>query len=240
MPPGPNCTTHSNRKLAVSNFLAKKSATHHPRSTGNLSWPQPGVQLDLYRSSDKINFTVVNTQTSTEDTAGNFTYSENIPPPGSTYYYVVRASKAGSTSITSDTSSVTSTPTITALGSLGGFLQGIGTPSGVQAYTVSAANLTTSLTITPPAGFEVSADGGTTWYNSGSPLVLPQTGGNVSTTTISVRLNSFTAGPYSGNIAHTATGAGYGQPGGIGHCSDRGATGIGARYSMAAGCEQCR
>ncbi len=196
-------------ELAISNLIAKKGSPTVGVSTlnWNLSWPQPGVQMDVYRSTDKINFTDISGQTSTEDSAGNFSFTENIPPPGATYYYVVRASKTGYTSITSDTTIVVSAPTITVTGTLGSFLQGLGTPSNAQAYIVSGANLTTGITITPPPNFEVSSDGGTTWHNNGNPLVLPQTSGIVANTTINARLNSFTAGSYSDSITHVETGA---------------------------------
>ena len=195
-------------ELVVSNLMAKKGFPTAGVSTinWNLSWPMPGVQLDLYRSTDKVNFSIINTQTSTEDSAGNFTFSENIPPPGSAYYYIVRASKAGYTSITSDTTSVVSIPTITVTGSLGGFLQGLGTPSNSQVYTVSGANLTTGITITPPAGFEISADGGTTWYSNSLPLTLPQTSGVVANTNISVRLNATVVGTITDSIVHVTAG----------------------------------
>ncbi len=195
-------------ELVVSNLVAKKGSPTVSTSTinWNLSWPMPGIKCELYRTNDKITYTLVSTQTSTEDSACNFTFSENIPPPGQTWWYIVKASKPGYTSITSDTTSVVSTPTITATGTLNAFLQGLGAPSATQTYLVSGANLTTGITITPPAGYEVSADN-TNWYSSSSPLVLAQSSGVVANTYISVRLNATSAGAYSGNIVHVSTGA---------------------------------
>jgi pectinesterase len=97
--------------------------------------------------------------------------------------------------------------TIVTTGTLSNFSQTISSPSAVQTYTVSGAGLTSNITITPPANYEVSANGGTTWFTNASPLVLTQTGGTVATTTISVRLNATTAGAYGGDIVHTSTGA---------------------------------
>jgi pectinesterase len=71
---------------------------------------------------------------------------------------------------------------------------------------VSGTNLTNNITITPPAGYEVSS-GNNTWYNSSTPLVLTQTSGMVPRTNISVRLNGTTAGSYNGNIVNASTGA---------------------------------
>ena len=195
-------------ELVVSNLVAKKGSPTVSTSSinWNLSWPMSGIKCDLYRTADKTNYTLVSTQTSTEDSACNFSFSENIPPPGQTYYYIVKASKAGYTSITSDTTSVVSTPTITATGTLSPFLQGLGTPSATQAYLVSGANLTTNITVTPPAGYEVSADN-TNWFSNSNPLILVQSGGVVANTNVSVRLNATVAGSPAGNIVHTSTGA---------------------------------
>jgi hypothetical protein len=90
---------------------------------------------------------------------------------------------------------------------MGSFLQGLGTPSAVQTYTLSGVNLLNSVSITAPAGFEISTNT-TTWNNSATPIVLTQdVNGNIANTTIHVRLNATTAGAYSGNIVHTSTGA---------------------------------
>jgi pectin methylesterase-like acyl-CoA thioesterase len=190
-------------EIAVSNLIAKKSAGTST-ITWNLSWPIPGVNMDLYRSTDKTNFTLVNSQVSAEDSAGNFIFIENVPPAGQTYYYIVRASKAGLASISSDTTLVSSLPVITTTGSFVNFLQGIGMPSITQTYTVSGINLLDNITITVPAGYEISSNGGTTWFNNSTPLVLTQTGGTVANTTITVRLNGTTIGTYNGNIVHTS------------------------------------
>ena len=87
------------------------------------------------------------------------------------------------------------------------FAQTIGTPSLTQTYTVSGAALTTNIVITPPANYQVSSDGGTTWYTSANPLSLIPSNGTITATTISVRLNSNTAGTFNGNIVHASSGA---------------------------------
>ncbi len=112
---------------------------------------------------------------------------------------------AGRVDFFTQTGSTTST--INTNGTLAAFNQVTGTPSAVQTYTVSADNLTANLTITPPAGYEVSANGGTNWFTNASPLSLTPTGGSIASTSISVRLNASVAGNYSGNILHTSTGA---------------------------------
>lgn len=89
------------------------------------------------------------------------------------------------------------------------FQHTIGTPSAPQSYTIAGYSLTDNVTITPPIGFEVSADSGTTWYTNSSPLVLNQTGGGFpgQPVPIEVRMNGPSTKMYSGNIMHTSTGA---------------------------------
>ncbi|MES2776993.1 MAG: pectinesterase family protein [Bacteroidota bacterium] len=192
--------------IAVSNFKAAKGAVNSVFNW-NMSWPISQVTMELFRSPDNVTFTSVNLQNSVNDSSVNFTYTEAIPPPGQTYYYYIKAYKTGLNTHFTDTISISSTPTITTTGSLGSFLQGVGLPSTSQSYVVSGASLTNNIIITPPAGYEISANGGTNWYNNGSPVLLTPVGGNVANTTISVRLNAAVAGPYSGNITHTSVGA---------------------------------
>jgi pectin methylesterase-like acyl-CoA thioesterase len=192
-------------ELSVSNLIAKKGTTS-TTLTWNMSWPMTGITCEVYRSSDRTNFSLINTQVSTEDSACNFNFSESIPPPGQTYYYIVKASKSGYTTITSDTTSAVSTPTITVFGALGNFLQGLGKASGAQSYVVAGANLMNNLVITPPAGYEVSADN-TKWNSSSAPLSIAPTNGTIANTTIYVRLNGTATGSFNGVIANASTNA---------------------------------
>jgi pectinesterase len=62
--------------------------------------------------------------------------------------------------------------------------------------------------VTPPAGFQVSANGGTTWFGPAAPLVIAQSGtGAVASTTLSVRLNASAPGTSAGNLTLTSAGA---------------------------------
>jgi pectinesterase len=194
------------RDIAVSNFQLKKVGGNSQISW-NISWPMSNIKYELYRSSDNVSFSKVNEQISANDSAVNFAYSEAIPVPATSFYYFIVASKAGFSSHVTDTIVVSSVPTITVTGTPGAFLQGIGLPSNPQAYTVSGVNLTGPITITPPNGFEISADGGTSWNNNSNPISIAIINGAVGTTNISVRLNATTAGPYAGNIAHSSSGA---------------------------------
>ena len=199
------CSTFT-PSIAVSNFRGAKG-TSTSAFNWNISWPMAQVTYEVFRSSDKLTFTKVNEQVSQNDTAVNYSYSEAIPPAGATYYYYVRASKAGLAAHITDTIAISSTPTITTTGTLNSFVQGVGLPSATQIYVVSGENLPAAVTVTPPAGYEISANGGTTWFNSSTPLTLTPASGILAATTITVRLNASGAGSYAGNIVHASTGA---------------------------------
>lgn len=199
--------TYTEKPIAVSNFRGVKG-TSTSAFTWNISWPINGVKYELFRSNDKVAFTKVNEQTSTNDSTINYSYSETIPPPGQTYYYYIIASKAGLASHQTDTVTISSTPTINVTGAMGSFVQGVGTPSTSQSYVVSGASLTNNVIITAPTGYEISSNGGSNWNNSSTPIVLTQdVNGNIPNTSISVRLNASSAATYSGNITHTSAGA---------------------------------
>lgn len=203
----PELNTSFVPELSASNVLARKPSISSTtlNVTWNITWPMAGIQCDLYRSSDKQNFSLINTQYSSEDSAANFSYTDNVPAAGSTYYYIVRLSKAGYTTTTSDTAVLSSKPLITVTAGLSDFLQGIGTPSTTQTYLVSGLNIIDSIKITPPLNYEVSANGGTTWYNNTTPLGLKPTNGTVANTTVTLRLNGTVVGTFNDNIIHSST-----------------------------------
>ena len=97
------------------------------------------------------------------------------------------------------------TPTINVIESLTPFTSYAGIPSAQQSYIVSGSALTNNITITPPTDFELSLTSGSGF--STVPITLTQSGGNVNTTTIYVRMNRATVGTPSGNITHTSIGA---------------------------------
>ncbi|HZH64789.1 MAG TPA: pectinesterase family protein [Flavisolibacter sp.] len=107
---------------------------------------------------------------------------------------------------------MSSNPSISITGTLNNFSQTTGTPSSTQTYSVSGMGLTDNITVTPPVGYQVSADGGGTWYTNASPLTLTYSAGSVSPTTITVRLNSLGAGLYAGSIVHSSTSASVAMP----------------------------
>ena len=203
----PDFCTNMAPEIAVSNFRGVKGV-NTSTFTWNISWPIAGVKYEVLRSSDKTSFTKISEQASADDTTVNYGFSEAIPPPGVTYYYLIRASKEGFNTHISDTVAISSTPTVTVTGALGSFVHGLGTPSTSQSYVVSGASLTNNVIITAPEGYELSTNGGATWNNSSNPLILtPNSNGSIANTSISVRLNATTVGTYNGNIIHASVGA---------------------------------
>ncbi|MBS1565703.1 MAG: hypothetical protein JST39_15050, partial [Bacteroidetes bacterium] len=111
----------------------------------------------------------------------------------------------GYTNLENYLNNITSTsPSIAASGSLTTFSQVLGSPSAVQTFSVSGTNLQSDITLTPAAGYELSLNG-TSW--SSVSVTLPQNGGAVANTTVSVRLNASVQGAYNGNIVGASTGA---------------------------------
>lgn len=126
-----------------------------------------------------------NTNTSGTGTHYNASSSYTIPAANTTLY----------------AEWVSTAPTITTAGTLSAVNTNYGTASPNTMFTVSAANLTNSLIITPPAGFEVSSDA------SSFSTSLSLGTGNRTNTTIYVRLAATTdAGTYSGDVVVSSTG----------------------------------
>lgn len=128
---------------------------------------------------------------------------------GTTYYYKFFAINNNnySTGATGNQTTL-STPTITVAGGTITFTNvPVNSTSGEQTYTVSGANLTANITITPPAGFEVSTSSGSGFVANPSTLTLTQSGGTVNSTTIYVRFKPTAVTAYSANITHASTGA---------------------------------
>ena len=121
--------------------------------------------------------------------------------------------KAGSQSVRLDDISLrgiinTSPLILVSPNSITGFSQNSSTPSSEQSYTVSGDNLTNDVTITPPAGYEISTSTGGS-FSATNPITLSASGGNLvgEPVTIYVRQSASTLGVISGNITHSSTGA---------------------------------
>ncbi|GAA4316042.1 hypothetical protein GCM10023149_12880 [Mucilaginibacter gynuensis] len=79
-----------------------------------------------------------------------------------------------------------------------------GTPSAATGFKVSATNLIESILLTPPLGFELSADN----INFANTITIPAVTGSVTNFAVYLRLASTSnAGNYSGNIILSSNGA---------------------------------
>lgn len=95
-------------------------------------------------------------------------------------------------------------PTITATAMLTAFSACSGTASSQQSFTVQGSDLSAALTITVPAGYEVSTSSGSGFM----PMVsLTPASGTVPSTTIYVRMTNTAMGTPAGNIICASTGA---------------------------------
>jgi hypothetical protein len=162
-------------------------------ANGGTTWFTNASPLVLTQTGGTVATTTISVRLNATTTG---TYTGNI----------ANASTGATTMNVAVNGTATPSSIITATGTLTAFTQVLGNPSAVQTYSVSATGLTANMTITPPANYEVSADG-STWFTNASPLVLTQTAGVIAATTISVRLNATVVGSYNGNIVHTSTGA---------------------------------
>ncbi|MFC6224647.1 pectinesterase family protein [Hymenobacter artigasi] len=202
-----DCATPFVKPVIVNNFRGVKGAATSA-FTWNTSFPIAGDVLSVYRAMATPPaalgaFTVVGTQTEPSDTIFNYSYSDAVPVSGSLYKYFVRGS-ATPRQISSDTVTITSAPTIVAAGALGNFTQQLGTGSGAQNVSVSGSDLVGPIVVTASANFQVSLTSGGTYASSVS---LSPTTGAVASTTVYVRLNATTAGPYTGTLTLTSTNA---------------------------------
>ncbi len=87
-------------------------------------------------------------------------------------------------------------PTIIVTGTLDEFISIAGSPSDSQSYHLRGEDLLTGITVTPPAGYELSTND----INWQSSLSLPSSYNAL----VYVRLNAADAGEYAGFITHTS------------------------------------
>lgn len=190
--------------IAVTNFRGVRGASV-TAFRWNASWGIAGVQYELLRATTRRGtYTAVGTQTAASDSLYNFLASDAVPAAGSAFHYYVRATKAGLATHISDTVTISRVPTLTATASLPAFTQYTNGPSAPRTYQLAGDNLTSNVTLTAPAGFEISVNGGAVWNTS---IVLTPTNNAIPTTTVSVRLNAAAVGTYSGNVTQASAGA---------------------------------
>ncbi len=94
------------------------------------------------------------------------------------------------------------TPVINSVSSLAALTTLQGAPSASESFTVAGTNMKAGILVTPPAGYEVSADNSTF-----SSMVTAGTAGTVNTTVYMRLAASSAVGTYLGNLVLSSTGA---------------------------------
>ncbi|MBM3428515.1 MAG: hypothetical protein FJX95_07015, partial [Bacteroidetes bacterium] len=203
------------------------------RSAGNLVFDAATIfnssgnrisSLRVYYTVDNTNWTEITgtnlPYVAQNNVAGSANISVALPSAISNQaqvklrFYCHNSGGTGSTSgsrpkISIDNLSVTSSmlaaPSIFYNQNLTPFTTTVGTPSAAQTFTVSGSDLWTSVSVSAPAGYEISL-----LPNSGygPSLSLNPTGNTLASTTIYIRLTGASLGQFIGSVDITSTGSG--------------------------------
>lgn len=146
---------------------------------------------------------------------GNSVTLSSLSPTTTYYVYVYEFNGTGNntnyetTGVTANQiTNAATTPIITISGIVNPFADTYQSETSTEkTYTVSGANLTSDITLTPPANFEISTTSGIGFVANPSTLTLTNISGTVNETTIYTRFKPTLAQSYSANIVHTSTGA---------------------------------
>jgi hypothetical protein len=192
--------------ISLSNFRVNRSSS---QSTilFNICWPISGVTYELQRSTDSLNFAVLNSFTSTTDTTAAFQFTDAVPPKDVSYFYKIVAKKSGYQTYVTDTiiKVNTSIPLNNDYRSKnsGPFNNTVTTQVTISSGAVSGVNVTGSiggLTGTPTLTFAAAPAGGTT--ATGTAVVV---NGKVTGVTITNPGSGYSTAP---SITWNFTGAG--------------------------------
>ncbi|MFY8004183.1 MAG: gliding motility-associated C-terminal domain-containing protein, partial [Chitinophagaceae bacterium] len=137
------------------------------------------------------------------------TFSQNVTglSVNTKYYvraYAINGAGTGYGSMDSFTTTNTSVPTITIVGTLGVFKTCFGTESALDSFIVSGSNLTAGIAINAPSGFEISSIPA---LGFSANFSLGQSQGTSPSTIVYVRLKSNATGAPFGVITLTSAGA---------------------------------
>jgi hypothetical protein len=160
-------------------------------------------------------YAATQTVTQTNATAGRTIYvrltaaatAGTYGTPGTPVNVTNAATNAATLNVPVDGTVTAPAPVIAVTGTLTAFNTLAGSPSTAQSYTLTGSYLTADVTVTPPAGYEVSQTSATAGFaGDATPITVAQTSGSVSAT-IYVRLTGTTAGTFVGSVANTSPGA---------------------------------
>ena len=195
---------------AITNSTVPIDALFFGTGTGGavVSSGSAGYQLPV---NDK--YTGGKLQTSSFFISGDPGNDELIKATGtfntSSHTFTVARTFTKTTTTTSGVSSITlegvSGPTLTATPLSLNFTAAVGTPSAAQSYTLQGIGLTTDVTVTAPAQFEVSSAATGPFVTS---YTIPFANVNAGAVTVYVRYNPAAAGSHAGavsNLSNTTT-----------------------------------
>jgi pectin methylesterase-like acyl-CoA thioesterase len=154
-------------EIAVSNFRTQRGGSNSTISW-NMSWPIAGVTFDLYRSSDSVNWTKINTSVAATDTAVAFSVTDALPQAGSKCFYYLQASKAGLVTHTTDVAVVNVAIPLNGeyrSATSGPWANGIVGTTAISSGAVSSVTIAASpggFTSAPAVTFSAAPSGGTT------------------------------------------------------------------------------
>jgi hypothetical protein len=113
----------------------------------------------------------------------------------------------GTNNPNSQITNAATSPVITTVGTINAFANTVlNSSSAEQSYTLQGSNLTGDVTVTPPAGFEISKTSGSGFVANPSTLTFTSVEITLAQN-VYVRFAPTAAQAYSGNITHTSTGA---------------------------------
>lgn len=202
---------------ANNNGVAESSEIAASLATGSVSGSTisfNNITAAYMNEGTQKNFLVIGDVSSTATSGATFIPSIASNRTINGVNYTSNVGNAGGSLVTIGTNAPTGATltilsrTITVSGTLAALTTVQGTASSTTTFTVSGQNLTQGISVTPPAGFEVSttADFSANVGNATTPLVVGGAG-NVATTTVYVRLAaSAAAGQYSGDISVSTAG----------------------------------
>ncbi len=164
------------------------------------------VALDYWNGSTWVNVPFTFAQAANASAGWYANSAISLPLGAQINGLKIRFVKSGTVAIRLDDIKLMGTlpPAVNISGSPVSLTTAQGVPSPETSFTVSGSNLTGDLTVTPPAGFEITTTSGSGFNSS---ITLVPSAGIVSATTVYIRLSGTSSGTYSGNITASSTGA---------------------------------
>jgi hypothetical protein len=156
-------------------------------------------------------FTTFGTTNQTSSSSNTFNGNVTIAPNTSLILYLIPVTTSNTATVRWRNSSTITlvAPNISVSGSLSSISTIYGTASSSRTFSVSGTNMQSGITITPPAGIEVSTSSSFTTVGTNTTPILVGSSGTIASTTIYVRLaaNAVPGTYNSQSISLTSTSA---------------------------------